>query len=599
MTEGYGYDPYGQQQPQILGYDDYGQPIYQQPGQDYPPYDPYQQAQPGQQQPQQQPQQPYDPYATDSGQQPPVQDPYGYPAPDQYQAPHTYPGPDQYQQQPPYPDAYGGGQTGQQPPQQGGYGYDPYGPAADTGQPYSAYDPYGAATDTGARVPRQAPPPAAEQQQPYPDQGEPEPQAEHEPGTSYETEQFSFVEEKADDSEDVIDWLKFTESRTERREEAKRRGRTRKSMLIVLLVLVLAGGTGYLWSAGKLPGVGDDSGTEEQAAGAKRDVLVVHLRSTENDDSSTALLVDNATAKQGTTLLLPNTLALASPDGGTTTLGKAVESEGAAPTRDALNTLFGADIKGTWRLDTPYLEILVDSVGGIAVDTDASVPGPKKGDDPLVRPGKGQTLDGQAAVAYATHRADGEAAPKQLARFGQVMQAVLKKVSSDKGAATSTVKSLGQIQDPSLSEESLGATLAQLAELAKDGAHQTRLLPVQANGTLSAKTSDGMVKDVLGGTVQNSDPDATPQVRVQDASGTKGANAMAQAALVNGGYAVVDGGRGDEAQARSRVSYAEESQKKQAVEVAKTLGLPASAVRQGKAAGNADVAVVLGRDYKP
>ncbi len=70
----------------------------------------------------------------------------------------------------------------------------------------------------------------------------------------YRTEQFSFVEEPDGDSEDVIDWLKFTESRTERREEAKRRARNRVVALVVTLVLVAVGGVGYLWYAGKLPG---------------------------------------------------------------------------------------------------------------------------------------------------------------------------------------------------------------------------------------------------------------------------------------------------------------------------------------------------------
>ena len=63
----------------------------------------------------------------------------------------------------------------------------------------------------------------------------------------YRTEQFSFIEEPDEDSEDVIDWLKFTESRTERREEAKRRGRNRVVALVVVLVLAVAGGVGYLW----------------------------------------------------------------------------------------------------------------------------------------------------------------------------------------------------------------------------------------------------------------------------------------------------------------------------------------------------------------
>lgn len=607
MTDGYGYDPYGQQQPQILGYDEYGRPVYQQEqqgqsGQQAYGYDPYgPAADSGQRQPVYDP---YDPYGSQIGQQQAVYDPYGpagdtggggqqaaYPYQEQGQQQGHVPGQGYGQGQAQVPGAYYGGQpehTGQLP-QQRAYGYDPYGPAADTGgggqqhqQP--GYDPYGPAGDTSGRVPRQAPPPEAERQ----------PQREE----GYETEQFSFVEEETDDSEDVIDWLKFTESRTERREEAKRRGRHRKSALIVLLVLAMVGGVGYLWHAGKLPGVDDGSEGGKPAAGQKRDVLAVHLLATDSDASSTALLVDNDTAKKGTTLLLPNSLAVSTADGGTTTLGKSVEDEGATPTRDALGRLFGADIKGTWRLDTPYLEILVDSVGGVAVDTDAAVPGKKKGDKPLVESGKATELNGRAAVAYATYSATGEPQAKQLARFGQVMESVLKKVSSDKSAATGTVRSLGQILDPSLSEASLGATLAQLAALAKDGSFGTEALPVEANGTLSSGTSGGLVKDVLGGTVKNSDPSAAPTVSVQNASGDKRASEAARVALVNGGFTVVDGGEGGGSGSASQVTYAEAAQKTQATEVAKTLGLPEGAVKKGKGAGNADVTVSLGKDYK-
>ncbi|KJY27198.1 hypothetical protein VR44_28200, partial [Streptomyces katrae] len=57
-----------------------------------------------------------------------------------------------------------------------------------------------------------------------------------EPAAGYRTEQFAFLDQPDEDSEDVIDWLAFTESRTERREEARRRGRNR----VVALVVVLA-----------------------------------------------------------------------------------------------------------------------------------------------------------------------------------------------------------------------------------------------------------------------------------------------------------------------------------------------------------------------
>ncbi|MGW7519049.1 LCP family protein [Streptomyces sp. NPDC054796] len=617
MSERYGYDPYGRQQPeqpQILGYDEYGQPIYrQEPENGYPGYAPQQPQQP--QQPQ--PQEPYgggtgagdygaagqgayeqggayapDPY----GQQGYAYDPYGQQQPQQAQQ-QTYPQQDWVPQQSPAPERErfpGEGYQGE------GYQAGPYG-APQQGVP-------------GARLPGQRDPYDAPYEQPQPQDPYAEqpqtPEAQGQPsrtegrgtggddGPEYRTEQFAFVEEQAEESEDVIDWLKFSESRTERREEAKRRGRNRVTALIVVLVLAVVGGAGYLWYAGKLPGLGGESGGGGTSAGQQRDVIAVHLRSTDDSGSSTALLVDNADAKRGTTVLLPNTLAVSTEDGTTTTLGKSVEDEGAAPTREALGTLLGADIKGTWRLDTPYLENLVEQVGGIALTTDAAVPGKRKSDKPLVERGENQDLDGRAAVAYSTYRAPGEPEAKQLSRFGQVMRATLRKLSSDPKSATRTVEALGQIPDPSLSEGELGTSLAKLAEQAKNGAYETEVLPARANGTLSSQTSDGLVKRVLGGTVKNSDPDAAPRVKITNASGSTTKDDAASAAMVNSGYTVVDGGAAGAARSRSLVTYGDAAHKAKATEVAETLGLPGSAVREGEAAANADVTVVLGRDYK-
>ncbi|MFG3257976.1 LCP family protein [Streptomyces sp. NPDC048172] len=581
MNDGYGYDPYGQQ-PEIVGYDEYGRPVYRQDPATYGSYegtydgayDPYgqQQPQPHSQQVPQAPQAPqaYDPYAGYSDQQQAYgYDPYGQSA-QQPQQPQPQQYPQEVQQQEWFPQQA-------QAPQQEQWGADqgPAGPA--TGQmQMPAQAPSGPTPGPEAQVPGQ--------------RGDGD-------DREYHTAQFSFIEEPDEDSEDVIDWLKFSESRTERREEAKRRGRNRGVALVVALVLVVVGGVGYLWYAGMLPGLDGAKDDKGAAAGQKRDVIVVHLRSTDNDGSSTALLVDNEGAGQGNTVLLPNSLAVSTEDGTTTTLGKSVEDEGASPTRDALDTLLGSHIQGTWRLDTPFLENMVELVGGIALDTDATVPGKKKGDKPLVRAGKAQDLDGKAAVAYATYRGTAEPQSKQLARFGQVMQAALKKLSSDPKGATKTVESLGQIPDPSLSESELGASLAKLADRAKGGKYRTQVLPVRANGTLSQQVSDGMVKNVLGGTVKNSDPGAALRVSVKNGSGDRGADDAASVALVNGGYSVVKGGAAGAVSARTQVTYAKPEQKAKAEEVAKTLGVRTT-VRQAKGAANADVSVVLGRDYK-
>ncbi|GEC06016.1 membrane protein [Streptomyces spinoverrucosus] len=542
---GYGADQY-----ELVGYDEYGRPVYRQvPAQQ--PYDPYAQQQGYG----------YDPYAT--GQQQPV---------------------------PPY-DPYG---TGQQPPVTSYDGYDPYGQTATSGQQPRV-------AEQTAYIPQQ-PRTAEHEQRAEPVQHAPD-AGDGREDRDYRTEQFAFVEEPDQDSEDVIDWLKFTENRTERREEAKRRARSRLIALVVVLALVAAGGVGYLWYAGKLPGLSssdDTKGGTTSAAAQKRDVIVVHLHDTKKGGTSTALLVDNTTTKQGTTVLLPNSLAM-SGDDGTTTLAKSVEDDGSSGTREALDTVLGTSIQGTWRLDTPYLQNLVDLVGNIEIDTNADVPDPdtkKKGEAPLVSKGESQTLSGKMAVAYATYRASGEAQNAQLERFGQVMQGVLRKMSSDAQAATTTVQTLAQILDPSLTDKDLGTFLAKLSDLAKSGDYKTAMLPVQDDGTLTAEASASVVKDVLGGTAKSPDQDAAVRVSVQNASGVKDNTEKARVVLLNGGFTFLEGGTSS-SRSTSEVTYADAADKENATEVAKTLGLPDSAVTKGEVSSNANVSVILGQDYEP
>ena len=49
----------------------------------------------------------------------------------------------------------------------------------------------------------------------------------------------------------------------------------------------------------------------------------------------------------------------------------------------------------------------------------------------------------------------------------------------------------------------------------------------------------------------------------------------------------------------SQVLYADPARLAAAKDVAATLGLPAGAVKKGAVPSNADIAVVLGEDYKP
>lgn len=592
---GYGGDGY-----EVVGYDEYGRPVYRQvPAQQAPQqtYDAYGQQGYGYG---------HAPYATGDQQHlgPFPHDPGhdgGHPMAPQAPAPSAY-------------DPYG--------TYEGSYGaYDPHAHQAHQAHAQqthahqaqqASYDPYGRtaaggpqprAAEQTAHIPQQAGPVDADRAAQEPDRDTTDRDTTGEP--EYRTEQFAFVEEPTDSSEDVIDWLKFTENRTERREEARRRARNRLMALTVVLALFAVGGVGYLWYAGKLPGLSSSdagTGTATAAGAQKRDVIVVHLHNTEKGGTSTALLVENAAAQQGTTVLLPNSLALTADDGSTTTLAKSVQDDGSSGTREQLDTVLGTNIQGTWRLDTPYLQNLVDLVGNIEVDTDTDVPDPdaeKKGTAPLVRKGKGRTLSGKTAVAYATYRAPGEAENAQLERFGQVMQSVLRKMSSDASSATTTVRTLQQILDPSLTDKDLGTFLAKLAELAKGGDYRTALLPVQADGTLSAQTSAQMVKDILGGTAKSPDRSAAVRVSVQNASGIKDNTEKARVVLLNGGFTFLEGGTASAVQATSKVVYSDAAGKENATEVAKTLGLPETAVTKDTVPSSADVSVVLGQDYKP
>jgi hypothetical protein len=215
-----------------------------------------------------------------------------------------------------------------------------------------------------------------------------------------------------------------------------------------------------------------------------------------------------------------------------------------------------------------------------------------------VKKGEGQTLSGKMAVAYATYRASGESQNAQLERFGQVMQGVLRKLTSDAQAATTTVQTLAQILDPSLSDKDLGAFLAKLADHAKGGDYKTSLLPVQTDGRLSAQASDSVVKDVLGGAAKSPEKGAAVQVGIRNATGNEDATEQARVVLLNGGYTFLDSGTADAAQTVSEITYADAAKKEDAVEVAKTLGLPTSSVKKGKVTSNADVSVSLGQNYE-
>ncbi|MFJ8430589.1 LCP family protein [Kitasatospora sp. NPDC094019] len=574
----------------------------------------------------------YDQYGQPAASEPYGQGQYGYQ--DQYQQQGYQQGYGQGYEQPAEqrPDAYGQ-QSAQGYQQQGGYGYQdqyqqqgyqpyeqPQAPGQQQSQQQSPAQAYTTAPMPAVVVPEPAATPSAaapatpRARVPRPAAAEPAAPARPEPpseqvggsratrsrtaggaGDSYATGEFTFVDEEETESEDVIDWLKFAESRSEVRAERRRKLRNRLIGLVAVVAVAGAGTGGYLWFTR------DKGAAAASAAAGPRQVNVVHLRDLQGKVSS-ALLVNDTAGKKGTVLLLPDTLRLpGAGDPPVTTVGQAMDALGASGTRDGLTTVLGAPVAGTWRLDTPYLELLVTQLGGVRVDTDAEVhEGGRPDGKVLAAAGKNTLLGGKAAVAYATLQNGGENRDAQLARFGQVMDAVVRTMPVEFKDAKDDVHRMNAVLDPSLPEDALAGVLAQLAQQAKAGQFGTATLTVKPDGSLDEATAGKQVKEVLGGTVKSAtSADSPARVSVQDASGNDQAAAAAQVQVVNAGLTFVPGGAKAAPQAASEIRYTDDARQAAAKSLATSLNLPETAVKKVTDAQNADLVVVLGKDYAP
>ena len=124
--------------------------------------------------------------------------------------------------------------------------------------------------------------------------------------------------------------------------------------------------------------------------------------------------------------------------------------------KQAVSDLLGVDVDGVWSVDEITFAAFIDSIGTVILDTNATVPGVDG--KAVVQQGNREQLSGPQAVLYATYRAPGETPDKQLARFGQVVAAMLAKIPADTSTTEKLLNLQATVPDPDLPNDRLAAS---------------------------------------------------------------------------------------------------------------------------------------------
>ncbi len=411
--------------------------------------------------------------------------------------------------------------------------------------------------------------------------------AAHARGPTYETTQFSFVEDG--NSGDVLDWLAFAETRAERREERRRRFRNRLIALGVLLAVCAVVLGGYLL-------VGLRSAGEEQDA-RPRATLLLQIRDAQGDAAASALLVYHRETRQGFALYIPSQLLVDAPGQGQLQFRDTMSAIGPSLSRDTLSDILGVPIDGSWVLDQTSFASLVDQLGGLEATVDTEV---KRGAVPV--PAGRHRLTGAQAVAYAMYTVKGEDPARQKTRFEQVLDGVLSGLPDTADGVRTLVNEAALGADATLPVDQLAGFLAELRAAVGDRRFAVDALPVRGGGALDVERAGPLVHKLFGSSLKARQDSGPPRVAVRNGTGDPKRAEAARIRLLNAGYRYIDAGQDEGRLVRkSVVQVGDDSQaaREEAVQVALTLGLPSSAVRvKPDEQAVAGILVILGEDFQ-
>ncbi|MGH3343694.1 MAG: LCP family protein [Carbonactinosporaceae bacterium] len=398
-------------------------------------------------------------------------------------------------------------------------------------------------------------------------------------------EDFDFVADE--DQNDVIDWLRFAETRSERRVERRRALRIRLIALLAVVGLAALGGAGYRLVS--------SLGTEEAGDTVSEQTVLFQLRGADGRAAANALLVRDPARGGDAVVLVPSELNVDVSGQGFTPLGRTMKVIGPTLSRSALSDLLGIRLGGSFVLDESSFTTLVDRLGGIEATVDADVV--DESGEVIVPAGQGR-LDGEQALAYAMF---GDTPAERLPRLERVLAEVIAKLPNDRDAVLGLLQSLGIAADPSLPNGQLAGVLSTLSREAKADRLEYEILPLRSDGTnlLDVQAATSLVREVLGGSVAAAQSTGAPgRVLVQNASGDPARPDAARIKLLNSGYSYVDGGKAAKIHGAT-VVRAREGAAWEARQIALTLGLDESAVKEASSEQVlADIVVVLGTDFQ-
>lgn len=410
-------------------------------------------------------------------------------------------------------------------------------------------------------------------------------------------------------------------SRAERRRAAEeaareqRQSRYRRALLVAAAaagVVVIAVGAWFFLVRGDGSGSSPPTPAASEDPALRQPTMLLQLRDSDSIAVSNALLAVGGPQDKGTMVLIPSTLVLDAPTGGTLPLGEVARLPDVDASATALSDLLGVRIDGTFTMSTVAFAGLVDAVGGVTakVDVDVVGPGPSGAPSVLVPAGT-RLLDGLSASRFATYLAPGEAEAARLARFQQVFRLVAAKLPADPTLIDPILTSLGSLARTTVPTTEVSKFLSRFRDQVVAEHVDYPSLPVIKLETGGAEDSFGadleadasMVAQYLPEAVRVAGPNSKVRVLVQNGRLLPGLGQQARDLLVDAGFTYVYGGNAASlVRGTSEVVIPDQSPTsvQWGSDIAKALGLPDSDVRVATEGQSiADVVVVLADDFSP